>query len=157
MPAAFQPVAVTIVPISLLIGTIAVHELDGTAPRVLLKPFAVRLGAWSFCFYLVHQFVLATAVTMITRRHGDALGVLVAADVIAFVASIAAAATCTIWSSSPSSDSYAGRPQAPSRGPEPQIENAGSERREAFGVRLSQRRCIGADVVENQAMVRRIQ
>ncbi|MEY2468320.1 MAG: hypothetical protein QOF21_1018 [Actinomycetota bacterium] len=92
VPAGFLPVAVTLAPICLLIGTVAAHELAGTVPRILRAKWAVRLGVWSFCFYLVHQFTLGTIVTYFVRHHGTGFRVYLAADIVAFFAALAGAA-----------------------------------------------------------------
>jgi peptidoglycan/LPS O-acetylase OafA/YrhL len=85
-------VATTLVPICLLVGALAVHELDGEAPTLLTRRFAIRLGEWSFCLYLVHQFLLATAVAVLVPKIGTSVWSYAAADVVAFVVSLVAAA-----------------------------------------------------------------
>jgi peptidoglycan/LPS O-acetylase OafA/YrhL len=50
---------VTVVPFGLLIATAAISDLNGRR-SVLTRGWAVRLGEWSFAFYLTHQLVLRT-------------------------------------------------------------------------------------------------
>lgn len=92
VPKGFTQVAVTVVPICLLIGTVAAHEAVGAAPRVLHHAWFVRLGVWSYAFYLMHQFVLTAAVTVVERRHATTTGTVVFAEAIALVLSVVAAA-----------------------------------------------------------------
>ena len=51
-------VATTLVPFSLLIVAAAQADLAGTTSRLLASSTMIRLGQWSFAFYLVHQLVL---------------------------------------------------------------------------------------------------
>jgi len=53
----FMNVAVPVVPLTLLIGSIAVAERKGRAPWLARRP-AVWGGEVSYCFYLVHGLVL---------------------------------------------------------------------------------------------------
>jgi peptidoglycan/LPS O-acetylase OafA/YrhL len=50
-------VAITLVPATLLIGSLAMADMSGRR-SILQSNFAVRLGQWSFAFYLVHWLVL---------------------------------------------------------------------------------------------------
>jgi peptidoglycan/LPS O-acetylase OafA/YrhL len=52
-------VAVTLIPFALLIFACAEADLDGRR-TVLRNPVLIRLGQWSFAFYLVHQLVTRT-------------------------------------------------------------------------------------------------
>jgi peptidoglycan/LPS O-acetylase OafA/YrhL len=69
-PDGFQDVAVTVVPVCVLIGALATRELDGTTPRWLTHPWLIRLGVWSYAFYLVHMFVTQAVVVTLHRRLG---------------------------------------------------------------------------------------
>jgi peptidoglycan/LPS O-acetylase OafA/YrhL len=51
-------VATTVVPFALLIWACAQADLEDRTPRFLRSPILVRLGQWSFAFYLVHQLVV---------------------------------------------------------------------------------------------------
>ena len=56
-PAAFQPVAVTIVPFALLVVAAAQADSSGRASVFRFRPL-VTLGVWSFALYLAHWPVL---------------------------------------------------------------------------------------------------
>jgi peptidoglycan/LPS O-acetylase OafA/YrhL len=49
--------AATIVPFIVLIGAYATRDVAG-APSVFARRIAIRLGEWSYCFYLVHFLVI---------------------------------------------------------------------------------------------------
>ncbi|PFG37521.1 peptidoglycan/LPS O-acetylase OafA/YrhL [Flavimobilis soli] len=70
-----------------LVVAVAVRELEGRPSR-LAGRFAVRLGEWSFAFYLVHATVVYGLVALLGRQQGFAG---LAATVLAFVLSLAAA------------------------------------------------------------------
>lgn len=53
-PTSFSFVVVTIIPFALLIWSAASADMTGTASPFRL-PWAVSLGVWSYCFYLVHS------------------------------------------------------------------------------------------------------
>ncbi|MEU9059271.1 acyltransferase [Streptomyces sp. NPDC048430] len=57
LPFLYGLTSVTVVPIGLLIAAVAQKDIRGTA-SVLARPMAVRLGEWSFAFYLVHRLLL---------------------------------------------------------------------------------------------------
>lgn len=70
-----------------LVVAVAVGELEGR-PSALSRPRLVRLGEWSFAFYLVHATVIYLMVAVLGPHRGLA-GVLV--GVLALVLSLAAA------------------------------------------------------------------
>ncbi|MFD8966672.1 acyltransferase family protein [Streptomyces sp. NPDC059568] len=57
LPFLYGLTSVTVVPLGLLIAAVAQREIRG-AGSVLAHPVAVRLGEWSFAFYLVHRLLL---------------------------------------------------------------------------------------------------
>ncbi|USX55952.1 acyltransferase [Lentzea sp. HUAS12] len=59
VPGTFGFVAVTVVPLALLIAAVAVSDVDGTRSPWRSRPM-VWLGEVSFAFYLVHHFVIRT-------------------------------------------------------------------------------------------------
>ncbi|MFD4638777.1 acyltransferase family protein [Lentzea sp. NPDC058436] len=59
VPGTFGFVAVTVVPLALLIASVAVSDVDGTRSPWRSRPM-VWLGEVSFAFYLVHHFVIRT-------------------------------------------------------------------------------------------------
>ncbi|MEA2844325.1 MAG: hypothetical protein QOJ69_1996, partial [Actinomycetota bacterium] len=85
--------AVTVVPFALLIWAVAVHDLSGR-PSWLSTPLLIRLGEWSFAFYLVHTFALST----VNGRLGLPYPVRI---VVALVLSIALAAALYHWVEKP--------------------------------------------------------
>lgn len=70
-----------------LVVAVAVGELEGR-PSTLSRPRLVRLGEWSFAFYLVHATVIYLMVAVLGPHRGF-VGVLV--GVLALVLSLAAA------------------------------------------------------------------
>jgi peptidoglycan/LPS O-acetylase OafA/YrhL len=87
--AGFVPVylmwaAVTIVPFVLLIWATAVHDLDGR-PSFLSRSVSVRLGTWSYAFYLVHTLILS----QVNSRGGQPYAVRI---LVALAASVVVAA-----------------------------------------------------------------
>lgn len=70
-----QSVAITIIPFALLIFACAEADLTPTArPAFLQRPTLIRLGQWSFCFYLVHAMVLGRFQTYLTDHPHLSLG-----------------------------------------------------------------------------------
>ncbi|MFG3015214.1 acyltransferase family protein [Streptomyces cinerochromogenes] len=57
LPFLYGLTSVTVVPIGLLIAAVAQRDVRG-AGSPLAHPVAVRLGEWSFAFYLVHRLLL---------------------------------------------------------------------------------------------------
>jgi peptidoglycan/LPS O-acetylase OafA/YrhL len=57
LPLIHRPVSVTFVPFALLIVAAAQRDL-ARRPTVAARPAMVRLGEWSYAFYLVHLFAL---------------------------------------------------------------------------------------------------
>ncbi|WP_405392138.1 acyltransferase [Streptomyces sp. NBC_01102] len=57
LPFLYGLTSVTVVPVGLLIAAVAQKDIRG-AESVLAHPVAVRLGEWSFAFYLVHRLLL---------------------------------------------------------------------------------------------------
>lgn len=58
VPLYLRPYVVTLVPIVALLAASAQADLEGTTPRVLRSQTMLRLGQWSFSFYLVHELIL---------------------------------------------------------------------------------------------------
>jgi peptidoglycan/LPS O-acetylase OafA/YrhL len=57
LPFLYGLISVTVVPLGLLIVAVAQRDVRG-AGSLLSHPVAVRLGEWSFAFYLVHRLLL---------------------------------------------------------------------------------------------------
>jgi peptidoglycan/LPS O-acetylase OafA/YrhL len=60
-PRAFHVAAVTLVPFALVIVAAAQSDLQGSRSRLLRTRTLVRLGEWSFAFYLLHELVIRGA------------------------------------------------------------------------------------------------
>jgi peptidoglycan/LPS O-acetylase OafA/YrhL len=60
--------AVTLVPFSLLILTAAESDVNGRFAKALHFPWLVRLGQWSFSFYLAHALVVSAFVRVAAGR-----------------------------------------------------------------------------------------
>jgi peptidoglycan/LPS O-acetylase OafA/YrhL len=60
VPAAWALTAVTVVPFTLLIAAAASADLNGRSTTFSTRT-AVKLGEWSFAFYLIHELVLRAA------------------------------------------------------------------------------------------------
>ena len=88
-PASARPVAVTIVPFSLLIVAAAQADI-GRRKSWWRSPAMVRLGTWSFALYMVHWPVLSLISHFVHGRLGDWPSV--ALGIGCLVASVAAAA-----------------------------------------------------------------
>jgi peptidoglycan/LPS O-acetylase OafA/YrhL len=56
-PYSLSRYAITLIPLTLLITSLATSDLSGKW-SVVSHPIAIRLGAWSYAFYLVHVMVL---------------------------------------------------------------------------------------------------
>jgi peptidoglycan/LPS O-acetylase OafA/YrhL len=67
-PVSFGYVAVTVVPLLILVGSAAQTDIDRT-PSFARHPALIRLGEWSYSFYLVHLIVIRTVVEL-ARRAG---------------------------------------------------------------------------------------
>lgn len=65
-PGALRPVAVTLIPFALLLVS-AVHADVMGRSSVFRHPTLVRLGEWSYAFYLVHLTVLALYLAVMNR------------------------------------------------------------------------------------------
>jgi peptidoglycan/LPS O-acetylase OafA/YrhL len=87
VPVYFAIAAITLVPFALLIFVSAQRDHEGGS-GLLHQPWLIRLGEWSFCFYLIHQLVVRVLVITFTPE-GLWTGLLMAAA--ALIASIAAA------------------------------------------------------------------
>lgn len=61
-------VAVTIVPVALLIAACAQADLDGRPLALLRSPWLLRLGQWSYAFYLLHIVALLVAERLLAGR-----------------------------------------------------------------------------------------
>ena len=86
-PAYLIWVAIPFIPFALVIATAAQSDLEGR-PSVFRHPVLVRLGEWSFAFYLTHQLVIRAVdyVLMPTTAVGA-----VGASLLALVGSVASA------------------------------------------------------------------
>jgi peptidoglycan/LPS O-acetylase OafA/YrhL len=91
-PEAFRDVAITLVPVCVLIGAVATSELNGTASRLLRQPWLIRLGIWSYAFYLVHLLMTGAVVVLLQRRLGRTTAVTVLGLGLGFVATTMCAA-----------------------------------------------------------------
>lgn len=80
-------VALTVVPFLLVIAAATQSDLSGR-PSLLRRPVPVRLGEWSFAFYLVHQLVLRFG----ARHHVHSLGQALAFVAVQFCVALALAA-----------------------------------------------------------------
>jgi peptidoglycan/LPS O-acetylase OafA/YrhL len=78
-------VAVTVIPFTLLIFATAQADLENR-PTYLRSPLLVKLGQWSFAFYLVHQMIITTLRRLLVFGNGQ-LGLLA----LAYIGSICAA------------------------------------------------------------------
>ncbi|MGY1834634.1 acyltransferase family protein [Blastococcus sp. SYSU DS0510] len=86
-PAYLIWVAIPFIPFALTIATAAQADLDGR-PSIFRHPVLVKLGEWSFAFYLTHQLVIrAVDYVLMPTTLAVALG----ATVLALVVSIASA------------------------------------------------------------------
>ena len=65
-PVSFSYVAVTAVPLLLLVGSAAQADVD-RAPSFLRHSALVRLGEWSYAFYLVHLIVIRLTIELASR------------------------------------------------------------------------------------------
>lgn len=83
-------VAVTLLPFSLLIFAFAEADLEGRA-RALHHPWLVRLGEWSYAFYLVH-FLVIEQITQRMTLDDTATGYRLLLLAASFVLSVALAA-----------------------------------------------------------------
>ena len=80
-------VAIPFIPFALTIATAAQADLDGR-PSMFRHPVLVKLGEWSFAFYLLHQLVIrAVDYVLVPTTTAAAIG----ATVLALVGSIASA------------------------------------------------------------------
>jgi peptidoglycan/LPS O-acetylase OafA/YrhL len=75
VPRAFHVAAVTLVPFALVVVAAAQRDLQGRRSRLLRTRTLVRLGEWSFAFYLLHELVIrgATAAFDLDRLAGPAV------------------------------------------------------------------------------------
>jgi peptidoglycan/LPS O-acetylase OafA/YrhL len=91
-PSYAQWVAVTLIPFALLIFACAEADLTRPAGRGLLqRPALIRLGQWSFCFYLVHQMVTGRFQPYLTDHPHLALSTRYGLIAAAYVLAIGAA------------------------------------------------------------------
>lgn len=86
-PAYLIWVAIPFIPFALTIATAAQADLDGR-PSVFRHPVLVKLGEWSFAFYLTHQLVIR-AVDYVLEP--TTVLVAIGATVLALVVSVASA------------------------------------------------------------------
>lgn len=66
VPLSFVYVATTAIPFAILIGATAQADIDRSA-SLLRNRHLVRLGEWSYAFYLVHLIVIRVAVELAER------------------------------------------------------------------------------------------
>jgi peptidoglycan/LPS O-acetylase OafA/YrhL len=85
-------VAITLVPFALVIWACAGADLDRSGPRWLRSRSLIRLGQWSFAFYLVHQMVINTFVKHGIDGQVPTDGERVALVVVSYLIGIAVAA-----------------------------------------------------------------
>ncbi len=67
VPEAYMWAAVTVVPFTIVIGAIAMADAAGAAKR-LRHPWLVRLGVWSYAFYLVHTLAIESLDRVLTNE-----------------------------------------------------------------------------------------
>lgn len=87
LPAYVRPVAVTVVPSALVIVAAATADLSQSPSVPRWRPI-VKLGEWSFAFYLEHQLVMKVIAYAVRPQHlsfGAALGLTAVALVVAIV------------------------------------------------------------------------
>ncbi|HET6873881.1 MAG TPA: glycosyltransferase [Acidimicrobiales bacterium] len=89
VPVYLMWVVVTLVPFAILIAVAAVTDRDGRTPRLLRSAWMVRLGHWSYAFYLVHIMVVTIFAHLIGANPGA--GREIAATLMALVVATAAA------------------------------------------------------------------
>jgi peptidoglycan/LPS O-acetylase OafA/YrhL len=68
-PGALRPVAVTLVPFALLVVS-AAHSDATNKASAFRHPALVKLGEWSYCFYLIHLTVIALYSRMLSQGLG---------------------------------------------------------------------------------------
>ena len=90
VPEPLRWTAVTIVPFAAVIVAAAQADVRGER-TVWARPTLVRLGTWSFAFYLVHQLIIRTVDETFPRADNTAVGVLVIGGVLAVSMGVAAA------------------------------------------------------------------
>lgn len=66
VPYALSRYAVTLVPFAILVVALASADLRGL-PAFTRAPWMVKLGAWSYCFYLVHLLAIMLVVSVSGR------------------------------------------------------------------------------------------
>jgi peptidoglycan/LPS O-acetylase OafA/YrhL len=89
VPEPLRWTAVTIVPFALVI--VAAAQADVRGERTFwATPTMVRLGTWSFAFYLVHQLVIRTVDELFPLADNAAVGIVVIAAIIAISLALAA-------------------------------------------------------------------
>jgi peptidoglycan/LPS O-acetylase OafA/YrhL len=92
VPVYLMWVAVTLVPYSMVLLTAASTDIDGH-PTWLHNRWMVRLGTWSYSFYLVHMSVL----TVVERFTGKTHSTLLAAGLIALTFPLATVAAGLLY------------------------------------------------------------
>lgn len=90
LPFLYGLTSVTVLPLGLLIAAVAQRDVRG-AGSPLAHPVAVRLGEWSFAFYLVHRLLLQHGHRLLgagrTWSTPSAIGLLVAAFALSLLLS----------------------------------------------------------------------
>jgi len=88
LPYLYGLTSATVLPVGLLIVAVAQRDLRG-AGTFLARPTAVRLGEWSFAFYLVHRLLLEYSHLLLapgrTWSTPEACGLLVAAFAVSLL------------------------------------------------------------------------
>ncbi|MEW5847562.1 MAG: acyltransferase [Myxococcota bacterium] len=74
VPESFRYASVTLVPYALLIAAVAQENLDAEAPRT--SRVMVKLGMWSYAFYLVHVQLVILPLAQVFHAWWGPLGVL---------------------------------------------------------------------------------
>ena len=90
VPATFAVSSITLVPFMLLIVAAASADIR-QRPSVFRAPVIVKLGVWSYCFYLVHTQVLAVVFELASRAGHPKEDLTTAAAMVLILVSLAAA------------------------------------------------------------------
>jgi peptidoglycan/LPS O-acetylase OafA/YrhL len=93
VPLAFRPVVVTLIPFSLLVLACARTDLRARG-SFFRRRLVVKVGVWSYAFYLLHGFVLIVAAEILSRLNAAAVGgpsTVLPAVVVALCVSLGAA------------------------------------------------------------------
>jgi D-inositol-3-phosphate glycosyltransferase len=125
VPVYLMWVVVTLVPFAILVAVAAVTDADGRTPRFLRSTWMVRLGHWSYAFYLVHIMVVTVFGHLIGANPGAAREIV--ATVMALVVATAGAGFVHTYVEAPLERRLRGEPEVRRRG-----EGAGPPSAETF-------------------------